>query len=53
MATTQFQATSARYAFPCYDEPSFKATFDITIRRPTAFRSWSNTRIRETVNATT
>ncbi|XP_028036121.1 membrane alanyl aminopeptidase-like [Bombyx mandarina] len=48
MASTQFQATSARYAFPCYDEPSFKATFDITIRRPTTHRSWSCTNIRET-----
>ncbi|KAG6458925.1 hypothetical protein O3G_MSEX011121 [Manduca sexta] len=48
MATTQFQPTSARYAFPCYDEPSFKAYFDITITRPNKFRSWSCTRIKET-----
>ncbi|KAJ0178639.1 hypothetical protein K1T71_005414 [Dendrolimus kikuchii] len=47
MATTQFQATAARYAFPCYDEPSFKATFNITIRRPNTHGSWSCTRIRE------
>nr|XP_026484276.1 membrane alanyl aminopeptidase-like [Vanessa tameamea] len=51
MASTQFQATSARFAFPCYDEPSFKATFDIVIRRPTTYRSWSCTRIRETRNS--
>ncbi|KAL0882633.1 hypothetical protein ABMA27_001068 [Loxostege sticticalis] len=48
MASTQFQATSARNAFPCYDEPSFKATFTITIRRPTAFTSWTGMRLKET-----
>lgn len=34
MATTQFQMTESRRAFPNFDEPSFKATFQLTMNRP-------------------
>jgi puromycin-sensitive aminopeptidase len=45
MAATQFEATDARRAFPCWDEPSFKAVFAVTLVIDPALTAVSNTSI--------
>uniref|UniRef100_A0AAX7VBC9 Aminopeptidase n=1 Tax=Astatotilapia calliptera TaxID=8154 RepID=A0AAX7VBC9_ASTCA len=42
LASTHFEPTSARMAFPCFDEPSFKANFSVRIRRRPEYISLSN-----------
>jgi alanyl aminopeptidase len=42
-AFTQFEATDARRAFPCWDEPSFKIPYQLTLVVPAAAMAVSNT----------
>jgi len=45
MAATQFEATDARRAFPCWDEPDFKAVFATTLVIDPSLTAVSNTTI--------
>jgi aminopeptidase N len=42
MLGTQFEATDARRMFPCWDEPSFRARFQLTAVIPENFTAVSN-----------
>lgn len=49
LGTTQFQTTSARRAIPCFDEPGYKAVFELMIVRQKKYHTMSNTPILTTL----
>ncbi|CAL8246251.1 unnamed protein product [Lota lota] len=50
LATSQMQATFARQAFPCFDEPAMKATFNVVLIHPPGTTALSNSRETESVD---
>ncbi|XP_073724650.1 alanyl (membrane) aminopeptidase b, tandem duplicate 1 [Misgurnus anguillicaudatus] len=52
VATTQMQATDARKAFPCFDEPAMKAVFNITVFHDRGTTALSNGMDKETTEVT-
>lgn len=51
MGVTQFEAVDARRSLPCFDEPSFKAVFDVAITAPENFTVLSNMPIFSTCSS--
>ncbi|WPH04075.1 Hypothetical protein R9X50_00696000 [Acrodontium crateriforme] len=48
MFSTQFESCDARRAFPCFDEPNLKATYDFKIEIPDDLVALSNMNEKET-----
>ncbi|XP_032062239.1 endoplasmic reticulum aminopeptidase 1-like [Aythya fuligula] len=50
LAATHFEPTFARTAFPCFNEPAFKARFSVKFRREPKHLALSNMPLMKTVN---
>jgi puromycin-sensitive aminopeptidase len=50
IATTQMEATDARRAFPCWDEPEFKAVFGVTLIIDDGLAAFSNGAVQESTD---
>jgi len=49
-AVTQFQSSDARRAFVCFDDPGFKAVFEISLVADTTHKALSNMHVMEEVD---
>jgi aminopeptidase N len=49
LLSTQFEATDARRMFPCWDEPAFRARFELTATIPAAWAAISNMPVKRRV----
>jgi len=49
---THFQAIGARQIFPCWDEPEYKATFNISIHHRKEYTVLSNMNYKRKINLT-
>jgi aminopeptidase N len=50
IATTQFENTDARRAFPCWDEPAFKATYEVNLTLPRDLKAYSNSPVASDID---
>lgn len=48
---TKFFPTKSRRAFPCWDEPAFKATFKLSIKHCSKYTAASSMPVRERIDA--
>ncbi|XP_054843508.1 leucyl-cystinyl aminopeptidase [Eublepharis macularius] len=52
LAATQFEPLAARAVFPCFDEPAFKATFQVKVKREEQHSALSNMPKKKTTPVT-
>lgn len=45
IASTQFESTGARKAFPCFDEPHFRTKFTLDVMVPDTYEVISNVKV--------
>lgn len=50
LLTTQFEPCFARSAFPCFDQPNLKATFDLCLEVPECLTALSNMPVKKCIS---